>query len=44
MGILGLLATILAGLYQLGPGMNKRQVGKKQKQWIQQWNDLFKNK
>jgi len=42
-GILSVLAAIFYGLYQLGPGINKRREEKKRRDWTRKWEDLFKN-
>ncbi|HSK14030.1 MAG TPA: hypothetical protein VK907_12505 [Phnomibacter sp.] len=40
--ILGVLAAIAYGMYQLGPGMNKRRGKKKNEAWIKKWKELSK--
>lgn len=44
LGLLGIIATVFLGLYRVGPGLNKKQKEKSRKEWIRQWNDLFKKK
>jgi hypothetical protein len=39
LAILGAIAAALFGMYQLGPGMNKRKESKKQKEWTKKWKD-----
>jgi len=39
-GILGTLAALFYGMYQLGPGMNKRKQQKKNDEWTKKWKDL----
>lgn len=40
-GILGAIAALLYGMYQLGPGMNNRKQQKKNEDWVNKWKDLM---
>jgi hypothetical protein len=44
LGIIGTIAAIIYGMYELGPGMNKRKAQKKNKEWIDTWKDQNKKK
>jgi hypothetical protein len=37
--IIGTIIATLFGMYQLGPGMNKRRDRKKQQEWTKKWKD-----
>lgn len=39
-GIIGAIAAVLYGMYQLGPGMNNRKQQKKNEEWMKKWRDL----
>lgn len=39
-GILSAVAAIFYGMYQLGPGLNKRREKRKNEEWIKKWKDL----
>lgn len=39
MAIIGAIGAIFYGLYQLGPGMNKRREKKKKDEWTKKWKD-----
>lgn len=43
--ILAILAAVFAGgygMYQLGPGINKRREKKKNDEWTKKWQDMQK--
>lgn len=44
LGIIGTIAALMFGMYELGPGMNKRKAQKKNKEWIDTWKDQNKKK
>lgn len=39
-GILSAIAAIFYGMYELGPGMNKRREKKKNDEWTKKWKDM----
>ncbi len=39
-GILGAVAAVIYGMYQLGPGINKRRQQKKDDDWMKKWRAL----
>ena len=38
--ILAALAAIIYGMYQLGPGMNKRREKRQQDAWVKKWKEM----
>jgi hypothetical protein len=44
LAILGAIGAVLYGLYELGPGMNKRREKKKQDEWTKKWKDSQKGR
>jgi hypothetical protein len=39
-GILAAIASVFYGLYQLGPGINKRREKKKNEEWTRKWKNM----
>ncbi len=39
-GILAAIGSVFYGLYQLGPGLNKRREKKKNEAWTRKWKDM----
>jgi hypothetical protein len=39
-GIISAIIAVFYGMYQLGPGINKRREEKKNEDWIKKWKDL----
>ena len=40
LAIIGTITAALYGLYQLGPGINKRREKKKNEAWIKKWKNM----